>query len=122
MEGTVGEDPRGLVEAMVSIAVYAGPGGTALLFVIGLLGILGGLVDGLPMLMRTGFLVLMAAALPIAGAAGGTKIGSQAFDKMIAWTIAWLWSSLWVPSSLAARRCCSSRRHRRSRTPTTGTR
>ncbi|NKZ93822.1 hypothetical protein GS966_29875 [Rhodococcus hoagii] len=42
------------------------------------------------MLMRTGFLVLMAAALPIAGAAGGTKIGSQAFDKMIAWTIAWL--------------------------------
>ncbi|MBM4527239.1 hypothetical protein GS462_25410 [Rhodococcus hoagii] len=90
MEGTVGEDPRGLVEAMVSIAVYAGPGGTALLFVIGLLGILGGLVMAFLMLMRTGFLVLMAAALPIAGAAGGTKIGSQAFDKMIAWTIAWL--------------------------------
>ncbi|NKS98740.1 hypothetical protein GS498_20095 [Rhodococcus hoagii] len=42
------------------------------------------------MLMRTGFLVLMAAALPIAGAAGGTKIGSQAFDKMIACTIACL--------------------------------
>ncbi|NKT45989.1 hypothetical protein GS676_24510 [Rhodococcus hoagii] len=90
MEGTVGADPRGLVEAMVSIAVYAGPGGTALLFVIGLLGILGGLVMAFLMLMRTGFLVLMAAALPIAGAAGGTKIGSQAFDKMIAWTIAWL--------------------------------
>ncbi|MBM4529871.1 hypothetical protein GS563_13435 [Rhodococcus hoagii] len=50
----------------------------------------------------------MAAALPIAGGGCGTKIGSQAFDKMIAWTIAWLsWSSLWVPSSLAARRCCS---------------
>ncbi|NKS78501.1 hypothetical protein GS539_23005 [Rhodococcus hoagii] len=27
MEGTVGEDPRGLVEAMVSIAVYAARAG-----------------------------------------------------------------------------------------------
>ncbi len=122
MEGTVGEDPRGLVEAMVSIAVYAGPGGTALLFVIGLLGILGGLVMAFLMLMRTGFLVLMAAALPIAGAAGGTKIGSQAFDKMIAWTIAWLLVKPVGAFVMAARRCCSSRRHRRSRTPTTGTR
>ncbi|WP_254699380.1 hypothetical protein [Rhodococcus sp. SGAir0479] len=90
MDGTVGSDPTGLVEAMVSISLYAGPAGMALLFVIGLLGIIGGLVMAFLMLMRTGFLVLMAAALPIAGAAGGTKVGSQAFDKMIAWTIAWL--------------------------------
>lgn len=90
MDGTVGSDPRGLVEAMISISLYSGPGGVALLFVIGLLGIIGGLVMAFLMLMRTGFLVLMAAALPIAGAAGGTKVGSQAFDKMIAWTIAWL--------------------------------
>ncbi|MGW4482097.1 hypothetical protein [Rhodococcus triatomae] len=90
MDGTVGSDPTGLVEAMVSISLYGGSGGMALLFVIGLLGILGGLVMAFLMLMRTGFLVLMAAALPIAGAAGGTKVGSQAFDKMIAWTIAWL--------------------------------
>lgn len=90
MDGTVGSDPTGLVEAMVMVSLYAGPAGMALLFVIGLLGILGGLVMAFLMLMRTGFLVLMAAALPIAGAAGGTKVGSQAFDKMISWTIAWL--------------------------------
>lgn len=90
MNGTVGSDPSQLVEAMVSINMYGGTAGTALLFVIGIIGILGGLVMAFLMLLRTGFLVLMAAALPIAGAAGGTKIGSQAFDKMIAWTIAWL--------------------------------
>jgi hypothetical protein len=35
-------------------------------------------------------LVVITAALPIAGAAGGTKIGSQAYEKMIAWTLAFL--------------------------------
>lgn len=90
LNGTVGSDPSRLAEAMVSIQLYSGGAGMALLFVIGIIGILGGLVMAFLMLLRTGFLVLMTAALPIAGAAGGTKVGSQAFDKMIAWTIAWL--------------------------------
>ncbi|WP_072691492.1 hypothetical protein [Rhodococcus marinonascens] len=90
IEGTVGADPDALVEAMIQIGLYATPGGVALLFVIGIIGILGGLMMAFLLLMRMGLLVVIAAALPIAGAAGGTKIGSQAYEKMIAWTIAFL--------------------------------
>ncbi|UTM39746.1 hypothetical protein MX572_23080 (plasmid) [Rhodococcus pyridinivorans] len=90
MNGAVGSDPSRLAEAMVTIQLYSGPAGVGLLFVIGIIGILGGLVMAFLMLLRTGILVLMAAALPIAGAAGGTKVGSQAYEKMLAWTIAFL--------------------------------
>lgn len=90
MDSAVGSDPSRLAEAMVSIQLYAGPAGVGLLFLIGIIGMLGGLMMAFLMLLRTGILVLMAAALPIAGAAGGTKVGSQAYEKMLAWTIAFL--------------------------------
>ncbi|UIR39707.1 hypothetical protein LZP97_26335 (plasmid) [Rhodococcus sp. DMF-1] len=90
MDSAVGSDPSRLAEAMVTIQLYAGPAGVGLLFLIGLIGMLGGLMMAFLMLLRTGILVLMAAALPIAGAAGGTKVGSQAYEKMLAWTIAFL--------------------------------
>ncbi|QQM55689.1 hypothetical protein [Rhodococcus pyridinivorans] len=90
MDSAVGSDPSRLAEAMVSIQLYSGPAGVGLLFLIGIIGMLGGLVMAFLMLLRTGILVLMAAALPIAGAAGGTKVGSQAYEKMLAWTIAFL--------------------------------
>lgn len=90
IDGTVGSDPDALVDAMIQIGIYATPGGTTLLYVIGFIGILGGLVMAFLLLMRMGLLVVICAALPIAGAAGGTKIGSQAYEKMIAWTLAFL--------------------------------
>nr|WP_260325615.1 hypothetical protein [Rhodococcus aetherivorans] len=90
MDSAVGSDPSRLAEAMVSIYLYSGPAGVGLLFLIGIIGMLGGLMMAFLMLLRTGILVLMAAALPIAGAAGGTKVGSQAYEKMLAWTIAFL--------------------------------
>ncbi|MEE2034649.1 hypothetical protein [Rhodococcus chondri] len=90
MDSAVGSDPSRLAEAMVSITLYSGPAGVGLLFLIGIIGMLGGLMMAFLMLLRTGLLVLMAAALPIAGAAGGTKVGSQAYEKMLAWTIAFL--------------------------------
>ncbi|MGV9949829.1 hypothetical protein [Rhodococcus aetherivorans] len=90
MDSAVGSDPSRLAEAMVTIYLYSGPAGVGLLFLIGLIGMLGGLMMAFLMLLRTGILVLMAAALPIAGAAGGTKVGSQAYEKMLAWTIAFL--------------------------------
>ncbi|MFZ2178837.1 MAG: hypothetical protein WAW17_33355 [Rhodococcus sp. (in: high G+C Gram-positive bacteria)] len=90
IDGTVGSDPEALVDAMMQIGVYATPGGTTLLYVIGFIGIIGGLMMAFLLLMRMGLLVVITAALPIAGAAGGTKIGSQAYEKMIAWTLAFL--------------------------------
>lgn len=90
INGTVGSDPEALVDAMIQISAYPIPGGTALLFVIGVIGGLGGIMMAFLLLMRMGLLVVVSAALPIAGAAGGTKIGSQAYEKMIAWTLAFL--------------------------------
>lgn len=90
LDGTVGSDPKALVDAMMQIGIYASPGGVALLILVGLIGILGGLVMAFLLLIRMGLLVVVTAALPIAGAAGGTKIGSQAYEKMVAWTLAFL--------------------------------
>ncbi|MFD4184153.1 hypothetical protein ACFWPB_24160, partial [Rhodococcus sp. NPDC058514] len=90
LNGTVGSDPEALAEAMVQVALVAGPGGVALLFVIGVIGILGGLFMAFLLLMRQGLLVLAVAALPIAATAGGTKIGSTAYEKMLAWVLALL--------------------------------
>lgn len=90
IDGTVGSDPDALVDAMIQIGIYASPGGTALLYIVGFIGILGGLVMAFLLLMRMGLLVVITAALPTAGAAGGTKIGSQAYEKMVAWTLALL--------------------------------
>lgn len=90
LEGTVGSDPKALAEAMVQVAVWGGQGGVALLFLVGVIGILGGLVMAFLLLMRTGFLVVLSAALPIAAAAGGTKVGAQSYEKMLAWVVAFL--------------------------------
>ncbi|MBY4107216.1 hypothetical protein HQO87_26005, partial [Rhodococcus fascians] len=87
---TVGDDPAKLVEAMVRITVFTGSGGVAMLFVIGLIGILGGLLMAFLLIMRMGMLVVVSAFLPIVAAAGGTRIGAGAYDRLIAWTLAFL--------------------------------
>jgi type IV secretion system protein TrbL len=87
---TVGDDPAKLVEAMVRITVFTGSGGIAMLFVIGLIGILGGLLMAFLLIMRMGMLVVVSAFLPIVAAAGGTRIGAGAYDRLIAWTLAFL--------------------------------
>lgn len=90
LESTVGDDPAKLVEAMVRITTFATPGGIAMLFAIGLIGIIGGLFLVFLLLMRMGMLVVVSAFLPIAAAAGGTRIGASAYERLIAWTLAFL--------------------------------
>ncbi|OZC42640.1 hypothetical protein CH289_26965 [Rhodococcus sp. RS1C4] len=90
LDSTVGDDPAKLVEAMVRITTFASPGGIAMLFAIGLIGIIGGLFLVFLLLMRMGMLVVVSAFLPIAAAAGGTRIGASAYERLIAWTLAFL--------------------------------
>jgi type IV secretion system protein TrbL len=90
IDSTVGDDPAALVEAMVRITTFATPGGIAMLFAIGLIGIIGGLLMVFLLLMRMGMLVVVSAFLPIAAAAGGTRIGASAYERLIAWTLAFL--------------------------------
>ncbi|OZD12052.1 MULTISPECIES: hypothetical protein [Nocardiaceae] len=90
LDSTVGDDPAKLVGAMVRITAFATPGGIAMLFAIGLIGIIGGLFLVFLLLMRMGMLVVVSAFLPIAAAAGGTRIGASAYERLIAWTLAFL--------------------------------
>lgn len=90
LDSTVGADPAKLVEAMVRLSSFASPGGTALLFAIGIIGLLGGLIMAFLLLMRNGMLVIVSAFLPIVAAAGGTRVGAGAYDKLISWTLAFL--------------------------------
>lgn len=90
LDSTVGDDPAKLVEAMVRLASFTTPGGTALLFAIGIIGLLGGLMMAFLLLMRNGMLVVVSAFLPIVAAAGGTRVGAGAYDKLISWTLAFL--------------------------------
>ncbi|MFW0873015.1 hypothetical protein [Rhodococcoides corynebacterioides] len=90
LDSTVGDDPAKLVEAMVRLSSFASPGGTALLFAIGIIGLLGGLMMAFLLLMRNGMLVIVSAFLPIVAAAGGTRVGAGAYDKLISWTLAFL--------------------------------
>ncbi len=86
----VTEGAEGLVSNMIRLTLLTGPSGVAMMIVIGIIGILGGIVMAGLLLLRSGLLIVVTAAMPIAAAAGGTKVGSQAFDKMLAWAIAFL--------------------------------
>ncbi|RDI43587.1 hypothetical protein [Nocardia mexicana] len=68
--------------------------GTGLLLVIALVGIISLLIQLVMLVIRQAVLVLVVAAIPMAAAAAGTGPGSQAFKKMLAWSLAFV---LWKP-------------------------
>ncbi|WP_157116962.1 hypothetical protein [Nocardia vaccinii] len=68
--------------------------GSGVLLVIGLFGLISMLVQLVMLVVRQAFLILVVAALPIAAAAAGTGPGSQAYKRMLSWSLAFL---LWKP-------------------------
>lgn len=61
--------------------------------VIGLIfffGVVGALLQLLLLVVRQAMLIVVVVALPLAAASSGTGTGSEAYQKMIAWTIAFL--------------------------------
>ncbi|MFF2113767.1 hypothetical protein [Rhodococcus koreensis] len=84
---TSNNDPAGTVQSMMILNAYSGmaPG---LMLIIGFFGVFGALAQAFLMPIRQGFLIVAVAALPVAAAASGTKTGSQSYDKLLAWVIA----------------------------------
>ncbi|MBY8858607.1 hypothetical protein K7711_19165 [Nocardia sp. CA2R105] len=68
--------------------------GTGVVLIIGLFGLISMLVQLVMLVVRQAFLILVVAALPIAAAAAGTGPGSQAYKRMLSWSLAFL---LWKP-------------------------
>ncbi|MFZ2173581.1 MAG: hypothetical protein WAW17_05995, partial [Rhodococcus sp. (in: high G+C Gram-positive bacteria)] len=83
---TSNNDPAGTVQSMMILNAYSGlaPG---LMLIIGLFGTFGALAQAFLMPIRQGFLIVAVAALPVAAAAGGTKTGSQSYEKLLAWVV-----------------------------------
>ncbi|MCE5292021.1 MAG: hypothetical protein LLG14_22650 [Nocardiaceae bacterium] len=90
IQGLVGDQTAGLADRMIPLSRATGGIATAMLFVIGIVGILGGLVLMFLLLLRSGMLIVITAAMPIAATASGTNVGSQSFEKMLSWAIAFL--------------------------------
>ncbi|WP_280335702.1 hypothetical protein [Nocardia wallacei] len=68
--------------------------GTGVLLVIWLVGLISMLIQLVMLVFRQAVLILVVAAIPIAAAAAGTGPGSQAFKRMLAWSLAFV---LWKP-------------------------
>ncbi|MFX0578796.1 hypothetical protein [Nocardia nepalensis] len=68
--------------------------GTGVLFVLFLLGIISMLIQLVMLVLRQALLILVVAVIPIAAAASGTGPGSQAYKRLLSWSLAFV---LWKP-------------------------
>ncbi|MFF0458428.1 hypothetical protein [Nocardia africana] len=68
--------------------------GSGVLLVIGILGVISMLVQLAMLVVRQAVLILVVAAIPLAAAAAGTGPGSQAYKRMLSWSLAFV---LWKP-------------------------
>lgn len=65
-----------------------------LVLIIAIVGLLGSLAQIVLAVVRQGLLVVAAGFLPMAAAASGMKTGSQSYQKLVGWVIAFM---LWKP-------------------------
>ncbi|MGW5217376.1 hypothetical protein ACWEQA_05870 [Nocardia sp. NPDC004085] len=68
--------------------------GTGTLLVLFLLGIISMLIQLVMLVLRQALLIVVVAVLPIAAAASGTGPGSQAYKRLLSWSLAFV---LWKP-------------------------
>lgn len=91
-----GNDLGAKVQAMmIDDTSTWGPGWVLL---IALFGMLGALVQVVLLVVRMAFLMVIVGTLPVAAAASGTEMGSQSYEKMRNWAIAFI---LFKPASAA---------------------
>ena len=86
---TSNRDPVGMVDSMLSINSY-GSATPGLMLIIGFVGLLGAIAQAVMLVARQVLLIAAVAAAPLAAAAGGTSVGSQSYEKIVAWIIAFL--------------------------------
>lgn len=84
---------KNLAQAMISAdRLHAlSPG---LVFIIAVLGLLGAVAQMIAAVVRQGVLAAAAGFLPLAAASSGTRTGRGSYERLLAWTLAFL---LWKP-------------------------
>ncbi|WP_063129906.1 hypothetical protein [Nocardia fusca] len=89
-------DVYSLVVEMAEFDVLDGGSGLgrASLWIIGILGLISMLIQLVLLVIRQALLIVVVAVLPMAAAASGTGPGSQAFKRILAWSLAFV---LWKP-------------------------
>ncbi|PXW25069.1 UNVERIFIED_CONTAM: hypothetical protein DES50_12317 [Williamsia faeni] len=80
----------GGIEKAITKLLMAAAFGPGIMFFIAAAICLTGLLQAAMFVVRTAFLILVCAALPVAASASGGSTGKQTYDKLIAWTIAFL--------------------------------
>ncbi|MFD3510091.1 hypothetical protein [Nocardia sp. NPDC058666] len=68
--------------------------GPGILLVVGVLGVISMLIQLVMLVIRQALLVVVVAVIPMAAAASGTGPGSQAYKRLLAWSLAFV---LWKP-------------------------
>ncbi|MGV9678773.1 hypothetical protein ACWDSJ_26115 [Nocardia sp. NPDC003482] len=87
-------DLAGAMNRLVSVDPLADALGTGVLLFIGIVGVISMLIQLVMLVLRQAMLVLVVAVLPIAAAAAGTGPGSQAWKRLLGWSLAFV---LWKP-------------------------
>ncbi|MEV6140487.1 hypothetical protein AB0L63_31495 [Nocardia sp. NPDC051990] len=88
-------DAHNIVAALAQFDLEHQSGlGTGVLLVLFLLGIISMLIQLVMLVLRQALLILVVAAIPIAAAASGTGPGSQAYKRLLSWSLAYV---LWKP-------------------------
>jgi len=96
-KATEGENAGSMLTNLMKASMTAGMG-AGLVFVIGVIGILGGLLQAVLLVARQAMLAVVVSLVPVIGAFGGTSTGKQAFSKVMMWTVGLL---LWKPVAAA---------------------
>lgn len=68
--------------------------GSGILLLVGVLGVISMLVQLVMLVIRQALLVVVVAVIPLAAAASGSSAGSQAYRRLLAWSLAFV---LWKP-------------------------
>jgi len=90
-----GADLHGAVERLVDNNLRDHSNlGSGVLLVLAILGLISMLVQLAMLVIRQAVLILVVAAIPLAAAAAGTGPGSQAYKRMLSWSLAFV---LWKP-------------------------
>lgn len=80
-----------LVGAVDRVADFDNSGiASGLLLIVGLVGALSSLVQLVMLVIRQALLILVVAVIPLAAAASGTGPGSQAYKKLLSWSLAFV--------------------------------
>ncbi|MEU1527158.1 hypothetical protein ABZ413_33715 [Nocardia rhamnosiphila] len=94
-DATRGDVNAVLIEMAEFDVLEGGSGlGMGTVLIVGILGLISMLIQLVMLVIRQALLLVVVAVLPIAAAASGTGSGSQAFKRLLAWSLAFV---LWKP-------------------------